>query len=99
MNKQFWIDLAVVIDALRIIPRLMLVAVSSFALWYVYYVSHFYFSNLSILADSNSAIYGASGVIGITVPAVVKLSMDYIHKYLETGRKWSEKKEQTEDNV
>lgn len=73
MNKQRWLDIAEVIDALRIVPRLMLIVYTALLI----YTSFWFFG----LEDPNAPqasfadfVWGAAAV--------------FTGWYASTGRKW-----------
>lgn len=83
-----WLQVAEVLDAFRVIPRLILVAVYSFVGVYTYDFTHFYF-NLILLPDVTDwklTAYSAFGAL--TIPAVVGLATGMTKAYLDSGRKW-----------
>lgn len=89
MNK--WLQIAEVMDAIRLIPRLLLVATYSFTLWYTVDFTQFYFNLILVdgVSDWKLAAYTAFG--GLTIPAIAGLAKGMTTSYLETGRKWKVK--------
>ena len=78
--KTLNISIAERIDSLRIIPRLLLVAVYIFAGWYIVDITQFYF--LSSMSMEITAF------ITVTVPAITGIVSLLTKHYFETGRKW-----------
>lgn len=83
-----WLRLAEVLDALRVIPRLILVAVYSFIGVYTYDFTHFYFEliNQTSVTDWKLTAYTAFGAL--TIPALTALGTGMTKAYLDSGRKW-----------
>lgn len=75
MNKQFFYDLADVIDAFRVLPRVFLVA---FGLTAIQMLNHAV--DYAVL-NPESQNYGAAGIAAVTVGAFAK-AYEY---YLKTG--------------
>jgi hypothetical protein len=86
MDKQFWLDLAELIDAYRLMPRAILIASLGFAGWYIYEISIWY---MAIPAADRTM--EATGLASITIPAVFGLAGKMVDWYLKTGRSWSKK--------
>ena len=94
MNKQKWLDLAEILDAYRIIPRLILVFLYIAYLWFsidtYMWVKHIYEITKTIpnsVAAFSAATMSALGtVIGIVT-----------NKYFDSGRKWIKTKTEKED--
>lgn len=89
MNK--WLQRAELIDAHRVFSRLIFVMISVFVVWYTAYTTNWYFENFERLGDNAAAMYGASGFLGITIPAIFKFATEYAQKYLEGGVDWKDK--------
>jgi len=86
-----WLQVAEVLDAFRVIPRIILVAVYTFVGVYTYDFTQFYF-NLILLPDVTDwklTAYSAFGAL--TIPAVVGLATGMTKAYLDSGRKWKVK--------
>lgn len=85
--KRWLLDLAEVLDALRVVPRLLLVGASVYVPWYTTVVTQWYFSAYRdgawpegvFLTATLSALYGA----------YIKLCQ----WYLNSGRKWGQSRE------
>lgn len=84
-----WLKLAETLDALRVIPRLILVAVYAFVAVYTYDFTHFYFLLIDQpdVSDWKLTAYTAFG--GLTIPALVGLATGMTKAYLDSGRDWS----------
>lgn len=89
MNK--WLQLAETIDAHRVFSRLIFLLISFFVVWYTWYTTSWYFDNFKELGENAAAMYGASGFMGITIPAIFKFATEYAMKYLNGGVNWKEK--------
>lgn len=80
--KQRILDFAEIIDALRIIPRVMLLGYFSFYLWYIKYTTDWYFSlTEQTVADTT--------FVTATITALGGMATYFSQAYLSTGRKWS----------
>lgn len=89
-----WLKLAETLDALRAIPRLLLIAVYAFTLWYTYDFTLFYFEliNQPEVSDWKLTAYTAFGAL--TIPAITALAAGITKSYMESGRKWKGTEEQ-----
>lgn len=97
MNK--YLKFAEILDAHRVFSRLIFLLISVFVVWYTIYVTQWYFDNFEKLAESgDSSMYGASGLLGITIPAIFKFAIEYAKHYLDGGVDWKEKYE-THSNI
>lgn len=85
MNKDKWLASAEIIDALRIIPRLMLLGFMIFYIWYIIYVSRWYFK----IEDTE---FASTAFISSTITAIGAMFTWIGNTYIKTGRKWSEEK-------
>lgn len=84
-----WLKLAETLDALRAIPRILLVAVYTFTAFYVYNLTSFYFELIVMTEVTDWKLTAYSGFGAITIPAVVGLATGLTKVYMESGRKWS----------
>jgi len=86
-----WLKVAEVMDAFRLIPRLLLLATYSFVLWYTVDFTQFYFKLIELpeISDWKLAAYTAFG--GLTIPAIAGLAKGMTTSYLESGRVWKTK--------
>jgi hypothetical protein len=86
-----WLKVAEVMDAFRLIPRLLLLATYSFVLWYTVDFTQFYFKLIELpeISDWKLAAYTAFG--GLTIPAIAGLAKGMTTSYLESGRVWKSK--------
>ncbi len=86
--KRAWLDFAEILDALRVIPRGILVAAYAFTLWYCTIFTEFYFGlvNQEGVPDWKLAAYSVFG--GLTIPAIAGLAKGITSSYLATGRDW-----------
>ena len=83
MNKQQWLDLAESIDALRLIPRLLLVSYCGFVFWLTDRVLTWYFA----LPASERGVEAAGLAAGIFT-AATGLATIFLNAYLKSGRSW-----------
>lgn len=83
-----WLEFAEVLDAFRLIPRIILIAVYTFVAWYTYKFTAFYFDLISMpnVSDWKLAAYTAFG--GLTIPAIVGLAKGMTDTYMKSGRDW-----------
>jgi len=89
VNKDGWLDLAEVLDALRIFPRLILFSAFCFTAWYAWYALSLAVSVIQSAADPSLASGIVGGAIGITVPFVGSMFAKVADIYMNTGREWS----------
>lgn len=83
MDKQGWLDRAEILDAARVVPRIVLFMVLIFAGAYIYNVTVWY---MALPAAERTV--EVSGFVGLTIPAVFGLAGKIIDWYLKTGRSW-----------
>ncbi len=86
MNKDKWLASAEIIDALRIVPRLLLLGFLIFYIWYIMLVSRWYFS-------LEGAEFTSTAFISTTITALGAMFTWIGNTYIHTGRDWSEKKD------
>ena len=95
-TKGRWLEVAEVIDALRVFPRLLLFSSFVFLAWY----SVFAINTVIALVDRMSVHSGgdtvsvvvqniATGVIGITVPMIGSMFAKIADVYMTTGKRWT----------
>lgn len=96
MNKSWWLDIAEILDALRVFPRLLLLAAFAFTCWYSWVALSTVIGlveHMPAKADATTAEMIAqnivAGVIGLTVPMIGNMFAKISDIYLQTGRKWS----------
>lgn len=82
--KQAWLDVAEVIDAHRLFPKLFLLALTVLAGWVIVYIVLWY-CHLGG-AERTMAV---NGFCGIVVPSTIGLWTQAFCKYLEGGRDWT----------
>jgi len=94
-NKSHWLDVAETLDALRVFPRIMLVASSIFTCWYAYYALNLAIGLVRGAPATNEPAMTAAiaqnavaGVVGLTVPMIGQVFAKIVDVYLNTGRKW-----------
>ncbi|MFI5397611.1 MAG: hypothetical protein ACHQ9S_18900 [Candidatus Binatia bacterium] len=89
LTKQWWMDLAEVVDALRIFPRFM---VTGYGLWVGWFTDWFvaWYEKLPAVERTNEVTL----VFGIVIPAVCGLATWVFKMYLDGGRKWDQQKDQ-----
>lgn len=81
MNKQNWLDIAEVADALRLMPRLILAGCYICFFYYVYWVTGLYF----ITPNPGVEI---TAFVTIVIPALTGIISAMTNKYFQTGRNW-----------
>lgn len=84
MNKQAWLDVAELIDALRIVPRALL---ASYCLW-VWHVTSQILDWYQHLPASERSLETA-GLTGAVITAVTGLATWVFKIYSDGGRDWS----------
>ena len=95
-TKARWLEIAEVLDALRVFPRLLLLSSFAFLAWY----SVFAINTVTELVDRMSTHSGgdtvsvvvqniATGVIGITVPMIGTMFAKIADVYMNTGKQWT----------
>jgi len=84
LNKQDWLDFAEAIDALRLIPRLLLVSYCAFVFWLTDRLLTWYFA----LPASERSLE-ASGLAGGIFTAATGLATIFLNTYLKSGRNWN----------
>lgn len=94
-TKARWLEIAEVLDALRVFPRLLLLSSFAFLAWY----SVFAINTVIALVDRMSVHSGdtvsivvqniATGVIGITVPMIGTMFAKIADVYMNTGKQWT----------
>lgn len=88
MNKQTFLDVAEVLDAFRTIPRIMLIAVFTFVLWYTYEFTAFYFDLIEQEGVTDWKLTAYSGFGALTIPALVGFAGGITKAYMDSGKKW-----------
>lgn len=83
MNKNNWLELAEILDAMRVIPRLVLLVTLIFVGWYIVKTSLWY---MALSAENRQ--YTDAGLLSITIPALFGLAGKVFDWYLKTGKKW-----------
>ena len=89
MNDSPWLRGAEVLDALRIIPRVILIAVYAFTLWYTWDFTEFFYGliNQPQVSEMKLAAYTAFG--SLTIGAICALAAGITKSYMDSGRKWN----------
>jgi len=85
MNKQQWLDTAEAIDAMRLIPRLLMVGYCGFVLNLTDRLLTWYFS----LPAAERSIE-ATGLAGGMFTAATGLATIFVNTYLRSGRSWND---------
>lgn len=89
MNKEKWIDIAEIIDTLRIIPRIILLSACLFALYYVWITTTWYFALLAVPGITEWHLAASTAFAGVTIPAVLAIVNKVWDSYLKGGRDWN----------
>lgn len=85
MSKQQWLDIAEVIDALRIVPRVVLFG---YCWWTVHTVA--VVLNWYMALPPTERTLESSGLAGAVVTAITGLASWALKVYVNTGRKWGQ---------
>ena len=92
MSKQRWLDIAEIVDAYRVFPRLLLLGAGWFLVAYSFRALDAVIELAGTLngATDTAAIIQAvvGGVLGVTIPMVGQVFAKICDVYLNTGRKW-----------
>lgn len=95
VDKSWWLDLAEILDALRVFPRLLLFSAFWFTCWYAYYAITTVVQmvkNVPVLADASTPEMivqnAVAGVLGLTIPMIGNMFAKIADIYMSTGRKW-----------
>ena len=83
------LKVAEIMDAYRLIPRLILCAVYAFMLWYTANVTSSFFKALFDPAVTEWKLAAISAFGGLTIPAIGALATGVTKAYLSSGRKWN----------
>ena len=83
------LKVAEIMDAYRVIPRLLLLLVYAFVLWYTWNVTESFFKALFDSAVTEWKLAAISAFGGLTIPAVAALASGLTKAYLNSGRKWN----------
>ena len=83
------LKVAEIMDAYRLIPRLILCAVYAFVLWYTWRVTEQFFMALFDDGVTEWKLAGISAFGGLTIPALGALATGITKAYLNSGRKWN----------
>ena len=94
MNKEKWLKIAEVIDALRVIPRGLLIGYGWFYLWYIDVVTAWYFDYLMYMVENQifsvEAVAGSTAFVTSTITALGAMFTWFAgNVYMKTGRVWS----------
>jgi len=81
MNKIDHLDIAEIIDAYRIIPRIMWFFAMGAYFWFAY-DSYMWIKSMENVSDTSTAF------VGLTLTTLGGVVTLITNKYFETGRKW-----------
>lgn len=87
-SKRWWLDLAEVLDAHRLIPKVFVIAYASFyavLLWDVWQ----WIKGMIEMDLEPMDIVALAGIPGIVISALGGILGTITKKYFETGRKWN----------
>lgn len=84
MNKQQYLDTAEMVDALRLIPRFLLIGYCFFVLWLTDRLLTWY---MALPAAERGIETG--GFAGGVFTAATGLATIFVNTYLNSGRKWN----------
>ncbi len=80
--KQAWLDAAEIIDALRVIPRIMLFSFFAFYMWYIWITTNWYFQL------TEPGMWDTT-FISTTVTAIGTMLIWIGNTYINSGRRWN----------
>jgi hypothetical protein len=86
MTKQTWIEIAQVIDHLRIFPRLVLLAYAAYVYNITFFVLHWYATQ-----PKDARGIEESSVVGVVITAVTGFAPMIYRIYSDSGTDWSGK--------
>lgn len=89
-TKHKWLAIAEIVDAFRIIPRLMLAGYCCFYIWYIWWCTTWYFGLEN--PESTSTTF-----ITATITGLGGMATWFSNTYLKSGRKWANLPEQAAD--
>jgi len=81
MNKQFWLDFAEILDAIRLAPRFILICSYYFAFMYITKLTNYYLAS----PDKTTTL---TAFVSITIPAITGIISMLTKAYFDSGRKW-----------
>lgn len=95
-TKGRWLEIAEVLDALRVFPRLLLLSSFVFLSWYAVFA----ITTVVDLVERMSSVHSvdtvaviaqnaAAAVIGITVPMIGSMFAKICDVYMTTGKQWT----------
>ena len=94
MNKQKWLDAAEIMDAHRVIPKIITFTVMAMYAWFAY---DSYTWVKTIVAESDTLPPAVAAFVGATLSALGGVLMLVINKYFGGGRDWSKNKDKPQD--
>lgn len=90
MTKQEWLDRAEIVDALRVVPRLLLIAYCAFTFHIVSWILEWY---MALPAAERSL--ESSGLAAAVITAVTGLGSWFLKVYTFSGRHWNAENDST----
>jgi len=81
INLKKWLNIAEILDAFRVIPRIMLASFFGFYIWYIVHTTHWYFSLVETGVTDTAFVTG-------TITALGGMFTFFLNAYLQSGRKW-----------
>jgi hypothetical protein len=93
------LKVAEVMDAYRLIPRLIICAVYAFMLWYTWNVTEMFFKALFDVSVTEWKLAGITAFGGLTIPALGALAAGITKAYMTSGRKWNGEERRKNGNV
>ena len=93
MNKENWIKGAEIVDAYRLIPRILLIFYAVFYLWYIDFVTDWYFGYLMYMVENKifsvETVAGSTAFVTSTITALGAMFTWFAgNVYMKTGRVW-----------
>lgn len=84
LTKQHILDFAEGIDALRVVPRVLLFAYGAFSMWYIKWVVQWF-----MILPAAERTFEVMGFVSGTITAVLGGVTWYASTYTNGGRTWS----------
>jgi len=83
MNKQEWLDIAEILDAMRVVPRVLMALAWTLFSIYIWWTTGWYFG-----LETPSA--WDMGFISSTISALGAALASLTNRYFDSGRKWNQ---------
>lgn len=83
------LKIAEVMDAYRLIPRVLMLLVYVFTGFYVYLVTLEFFAVIRLPTITDWKLTAYAGFAALTIPALTALATGLTKVYMNSGRKWN----------